>query len=135
MLHQGERPQSSKWPQRAICFFGVARLMAPPPLFFCKCSFQRVLSPMFWKCSFQRVYGRVFGSADSKGVSEWRLVSGGFAKPRVSAPSLYVLTRNFRVATVRPESLISLMWLSYMSEILTCPAITNRSEKPGLPIK
>jgi len=43
--------------------------------------------------------------------------------------------RNFRVATVRPESLISLMWLSYMSEILTCPAITNRSEKPGLPIK
>src|SRR5580658_6365404 len=25
---------------------------------------------MFWNCSFQRVYRRVFGSADSKGVSE-----------------------------------------------------------------
>ncbi len=29
----------------------------------------------------------------------------------------------------------TLMWLSDMSEIPTCPAITNRSEEPGLPIK
>jgi len=28
-----------------------------------------------------------------------------------------------------------LMWLSFMSEIPTFPAITNRSEKSGLPIK
>jgi hypothetical protein len=30
---------------------------------------------MIWKCSFQRVYRRVFVSADSKGVSELRVVT------------------------------------------------------------
>jgi hypothetical protein len=51
--------------------FELAKL-GGSPLFFCKCSLQRILSPMFWKCSFQRVYKRVCGSADSKGFSDWR---------------------------------------------------------------
>jgi hypothetical protein len=53
---------------------------------------------MFWKCSFQRVYRRISGSADSKGVREWRRVTNRFAEPSVAAPSLGVETRNFRLA-------------------------------------
>jgi hypothetical protein len=56
--------------------------MAAPPLFFCK-------------CSFQGVYKRVSGSADSKGVSEWRRATSGFEEPSVAAQSLNIASRGF----------------------------------------
>ena len=57
---------------------------------------------MFWKCSFQRVYRPVSGSADSKGASEQRHVTSGFAEQSVAAPSLCIVSRNFRIAN-HPE--------------------------------
>ena len=77
---------------------------------------------MFWKCSFQRVYRRVSGSADSKGVREWRRVTNKFAEPNVAAPSLCIVSCNFRIAAIRPESRILLPAITFLPSEGTGPA-------------
>jgi len=77
---------------------------------------------VFWKCSFQRVYGRVSGCADSKGVNEPRRATGGFAKPKVSAPSLCVLTRNFRIS----DNTRRTSFLAFRKPVRTKPLVGGR---------